>query len=439
MTSGLVLNDRYRLLELLATGGMGEVWRAVDDALAREVAVKLLREELVTDEAARRRFASEARYAAALRHGGIAALFDAREHDGRAYLVMELVEGEPLSRRLARTGGLPVDQVLDLVEQTAAALACAHGAGIVHRDVKPPNLMITGDGTVKITDFGIARGLKAASQTQTGMVMGSAHYISPEQASGRPISPAADLYSLGVVAYECLTGVPPFDGRTPVEIALQHVRDVPPPLPRRVPAGTRDLVAEMLAKDPADRPADAAGVAARARVLAGRPPPPRSPGPAAGFDGGDAPDTLTSGEVTGRRRPVLVYCSVAAGLLLVVAVAVGSVWSGGGSAGLVGDRRTAPPSTGPATDPAPGSARPSPTWYQSPRIIPNRSAGPGRASTPGRSGASPEHRPNRKPKRAGPGVRRPAPGRTGATTTPSTPSPARQSVQGGRLGSEDKV
>jgi serine/threonine-protein kinase len=277
----LVLNDRYRLVERLATGGMGEVWRAADQALAREVAVKLLRHELMSDASACERFRAEGRFAASLRHGGIAQVYDVgtvRDEEigaGRAYLVMELVRGEPLAEIVARAGALPAEAVLDVVVQAGRALAAAHAAGIVHRDIKPANLMVTVDGTVKITDFGIARQLSAASQTQTGMVMGTAYYISPEQASGQGVTPSADLYSLGVVAFECLAGRVPFDAATPVEVALQHVRDAPPPLPEEVPARVRELVGELLAKHPAERPADADEVADRALVIrdaAGLPP-----------------------------------------------------------------------------------------------------------------------------------------------------------------------
>ncbi|MEW2356056.1 protein kinase [Spirillospora sp. NPDC029432] len=265
MSHDLVLNDRYRLVERLATGGMGEVWRAADQALARAVAVKLLRPELVSDASACARFRAEAQFAAALKHDGIAQVYDVGVQDGRSYLVMELVEGEPLAEIIARAGALPPAAVLDLLAQAGRALAAAHDAGIVHRDIKPANLMVTGAGTVKITDFGIARRLRAAvSQTQTGMVMGTAHYISPEQASGQDLTPSADLYSLGVVAYECLTGHVPFDGDTPVAVALRHVREVPAPLPERVPAPVRDLVYELLGKLPGDRPAGADATADRA-------------------------------------------------------------------------------------------------------------------------------------------------------------------------------
>ncbi|MFB4316463.1 serine/threonine-protein kinase [Actinomadura sp. 21ATH] len=268
MSHDLVLNDRYRLVERLATGGMGEVWRAADQALARAVAVKLLRPELVSDASACARFRAEAQFAAALKHDGIAQVYDVGVQDGRSYLVMELVEGEPLAEVIARAGALPPAAVLDLLAQAGRALAAAHDAGIVHRDIKPANLMVTGGGTVKITDFGIARRLRdAVSQTQTGMVMGTAYYISPEQASGQELTPSADLYSLGVVAYECLTGHVPFDGDTPVAVALRHVREAPPALPGRVPAPVRDLVYELLGKLPGDRPGGADATADRALAI----------------------------------------------------------------------------------------------------------------------------------------------------------------------------
>ncbi|MFD0901265.1 serine/threonine-protein kinase, partial [Actinomadura sediminis] len=298
MSAGLVLNDRYRLRERLATGGMGEVWRARDEQLGRDVAVKLLRLELDDDARAHWRFEAEGRFAAALRHDGIAQAFDFGHQHGRTYLVMELVPGEPLDEILARDGGLPLEAVLDLLVQAGRALSAAHDAGIVHRDVKPANLMISPTGTLKLTDFGIARRLAEASQTQTGMVMGTAHYISPEQASAGELTPAADLYSLGVVAYECLVGAPPFDGATPVEVAMKHVRDAPRPLPARVPEPARALIMEMLAKAPEERPPSATAVADRAlRIRAslstGRPL--RTEPPAAGAVPGASRPGATAG------------------------------------------------------------------------------------------------------------------------------------------------
>ncbi|MDL4816763.1 serine/threonine-protein kinase [Actinomadura opuntiae] len=477
MSAGLVLNDRYRLLERLATGGMGEVWRARDESLGRPVAVKLLRLELGADVSARGRFESEARFAAGLAHGGIAQVFDFGEQHGRTFLVMELVPGEPLDEILARDGGLPVEAVLDLLVQAGRALAVAHEAGIVHRDVKPANLMVSPDGTLKITDFGIARRLAAASQTQTGMVMGTAHYISPEQASAGEITTAADLYSLGVVAYECLTGQPPFDGQTPVEVALKHVRDAPPELPTRVPEPARALVMRMLAKHPADRPAGATAVADQALAIrrslstgrrardgrrAERPTvvdplaAPLRTAPAAegaarrspdlpGFDASGAADNLTSGTVTGQRRTALAFTSVAAVLLVVGAVVAGSLWRG--ASGSAHDRRDDAPQAPvtspvggdsvdvPATRPANPSARRTPT--PGPAVTGPHRTHRIRPSTPRNHRASPTHKPTTKPSRATPTAPEPTP--TATTTTPSTPSPDPSPTGSGELSSDHKV
>ncbi|MEV5705836.1 serine/threonine-protein kinase [Actinoallomurus sp. NPDC052274] len=266
MTTPDVLNDRYVLDERLAVGGMGEVWKATDRLLGRPVAVKLLKQQYLDDETFRGRFRAEARFAAALQHSGIAQVFDYGEQDDLAYLVMELVAGETLSQILARDGRLSADATLDLVGQAARALHVAHSAGIIHRDIKPGNLMVTDDGTVKITDFGIARS-GDSSMTQTGMVMGTAQYVSPEQATGKKVTPAADLYSLGVVAYECLAGGPPFVADTPVALALKHVREEPPALPSSVSPAVRGLVSAMLAKHPDDRPRSAAQIAEGAYAI----------------------------------------------------------------------------------------------------------------------------------------------------------------------------
>ncbi|MGP0027902.1 MAG: serine/threonine-protein kinase [Streptosporangiaceae bacterium] len=276
-----LLGGRYRLSGRIAVGGMGEVWRGTDELLDRPVAVKLLSAAHATDEAFRARFRAEARYAASLSHPNIAQVFDYGETSddeetpadlpsGGAYLVMELVPGEPLSALIARQRRLTVQDTLRIISQAADALTAAHEAGIVHRDIKPGNLLVTGDGTTKITDFGIARAMWAAQAshlTQTGMVMGTASYVSPEQATGGTITSASDIYSLGVVAYECLTGTPPFTAETPVAIAVAHMHRPVPPLPDDVPAPVAELVIGMLAKPPEDRPQSARWVADRARQL----------------------------------------------------------------------------------------------------------------------------------------------------------------------------
>ena len=291
VSTGDVLGGRYRLTARIAGGGMGEVWRADDEVLGREVAVKILRREYADDSTFLERFRAEARHTAGLAHDGIAAVYDFGEGDTAAgntgaedtgagdtgsgdtaqaspYLVMEHVPGEPLSALIARDGALSPQRTMDVVGQAALALQAAHDAGVVHRDVKPGNILITPAGHVKITDFGIARATNSVPLTQTGAIMGTAHYISPEQASGSSVTPASDLYSLGIVAYECLTGKRPFAGNTPVSVALAQVRDQPPELPETVPVPVRALVMRLLAKDPANRPPDAGEVSEQALALA---------------------------------------------------------------------------------------------------------------------------------------------------------------------------
>ncbi|MGN9837620.1 serine/threonine-protein kinase [Nonomuraea sp. H19] len=261
------LRNRYLLVSRIATGGMGEVWRARDELLGREVAVKILRSHIHADPTFRERFRNEARITAALADPGVAQVFDYGEENDLAYLVMELVHGEPLSAILSRNGPLGPEVALDVVHQTARALHAAHSAGIIHRDIKPGNLLVTPEGIIKVTDFGIARALEAAPVTQTGTVLGTAQYVSPEQAQGFPLTPATDLYSLGVVAYECLSGRTPFQGDSQVAIALLHLNEQPPPLGVDVPAPVREFVLTLLAKDPAQRPATALEAADRAYVL----------------------------------------------------------------------------------------------------------------------------------------------------------------------------
>ncbi|MGP9695236.1 serine/threonine-protein kinase [Brachybacterium sp. AOP25-B2-12] len=262
--SGLVLEGRYRLDELIATGGMGQVWKGTDQDLDREVAVKVLREEYAGDEGFLKRFRAEARHTAALSHDTIAGLYDYGELDGRAYIVMELVEGRPLSEIIEENiAGLPERRVILVLIDLARALDAAHSKGVVHRDVKPENILVDEDDDwrMKITDFGIARSTDQARLTKTGLVMGTAQYLSPEQAMGKQATSLSDIYALGIVAFEMLTGHRPFTGASQVEIAMAQVKQPAPELPATVNPDLRTLVAMALAKAPANRPRSAAAVA----------------------------------------------------------------------------------------------------------------------------------------------------------------------------------
>jgi hypothetical protein len=348
--SGRLLGGRYRLESVLATGGMGRVWRAEDTRLRRPVAVKVLRKELTGDPAFLTRFRAEAHHAARLAHPAIAAVHDYGETadpgggDPLAYLVMELVPGEPLSGLLERTGRLPLPVALRLVRHTAAGLAAAHEAGVVHRDVKPGNLLVTPDGDVKITDFGIALSAESVSLTRTGQVLGTAHYLSPEQAQGQKATPASDVYALGVVAYECLAGRRPFEGDNSVRVAAMQIRDTPPPLPADVPARVRQVVERAMAKDPAARFADAAALRdALDRLLAA------GAAPTALHDTLVLPVQVASAPVAGAlpggsRRTLLVVGGVAAATLLMV-LALTVLLSGGGGSTPATQRSTGTPGT----------------------------------------------------------------------------------------------
>ncbi|MGX5696033.1 protein kinase domain-containing protein [Agromyces soli] len=266
-SAGLTFGGRYELQSRIAIGGMGEVWQATDLVIGRQVALKILKDEYLGDPGFLERFRAEARHAALVNHEGIANVFDYGEEDGSAYLVMELVPGEALSTILEREHVLSTDKTLDIIAQTAAALQAAHAAGLVHRDIKPGNLLITPDGRVKITDFGIARIADQVPLTATGQVMGTVQYLSPEQASGHPASPTTDIYSLGIVAYECLAGRRPFTGESQVAIAMAQINETPPELPVTVSEPVRNLVYACIAKNPADRPQSAAHLARAATAL----------------------------------------------------------------------------------------------------------------------------------------------------------------------------
>ncbi|MEU0192461.1 protein kinase [Streptomyces afghaniensis] len=255
----MLLAGRYRLDVEIGRGGMGEVWRAYDETLARAVAVKLLLPQ-DTDATAASRFRLEAQTAGRLNHPNLVGVLDFGEYDNRLYLVMELVEGDSLARVLSVSGALPAERVAQLAAQAAAGLAAAHQQGIVHRDVKPANLLLDAGGTLKIGDFGIARFLDdpGAALTATGQIVGTGLYLAPERALGRPAGPASDMYSLGCVLYQLLSGRPPFQADTAVALLHQHLDNAPVP-PRELgvaglPPAFESYLLALLAKQPEDRP-----------------------------------------------------------------------------------------------------------------------------------------------------------------------------------------
>jgi eukaryotic-like serine/threonine-protein kinase len=268
ISPGVTLGGRYRLDERIAGGGMGDVWRGTDEVLGRTVAVKILLPALLDEPGFAERFRGEARTMATINHPGVVDVYDYGSDQQLAFLVMEYVEGDALSRTLSRVGRLTPARTMALVAQAADALQAAHANGIVHRDVKPGNLLVRPNGTLVLTDFGIARSALVGQLTVAGSVLGTASYISPEQASGEVATAASDVYALGVVAYQCLSGHRPFDGATPIEIAMKHVRETPRPLPADIPPSVRAIVDRALAKNPSERWPSASAMAAVARQAA---------------------------------------------------------------------------------------------------------------------------------------------------------------------------
>jgi eukaryotic-like serine/threonine-protein kinase len=255
--------NRYRVIGLLGTGGMARVYRARDELLGREVALKVLSERLSSDRSFVERFRREAQNAAGLNHPNIVALYDYGDEDNRYFIVMELIEGRSLSEVLDEDGALMPERAAEIARDTANGLGRAHEAGIVHRDIKPHNIMITNNGQTKVTDFGIARALGGdaeATMTQTGMVIGTAAYLSPEQAQGNPVDARSDVYSLGCVLHEALTGDAPFSGDTPLSIAYKHVRETPErasAVNSDVPEALDAIVMKAMSKNPDNRYANA--------------------------------------------------------------------------------------------------------------------------------------------------------------------------------------
>jgi eukaryotic-like serine/threonine-protein kinase len=423
MQPGQMLADRYRLDEPIATGGMGEVWRATDGVLGRTVAVKILRSDRSADSSFGARFRAEARTLATLHHPGVVDVYDYGEISSgpsapqMAYLVMAYVDGEPLSHRLTTSGRLSAPATMSIVAQTADALAAAHAAGIVHRDVKPGNVLIDAHGRVILVDFGIAHTADTDGLTGVRDVLGTARYMAPEQATKQPLTPATDVYALGALAYECLAGAPPFPGNDVIAVAMAHVYDEPPALPADVPAATRDVVMTALAKDPASRYPTGAAMATAAR-RAGDPRTAASPAVAM------PPSTATTARfapagpvaATGIARPALpsvlperrsrrgVAAAVAS--LAVVGIAIAVLLA----AFHPGVSRTTQPGQSTST----GTA--------------GASAGPGQSRSPGQSGVNGRTPPSHQSSGAGHAGK---PGATTATTKPPAPVPSTAPPQTG--------
>src|SRR5579884_3261817 len=291
---GDLLAGRYELEELVGAGGMSSVYRAHDRVLERRVALKVLHQHFSDDDEYVQRFLREARTVASLSHPNVVTVIDRGEHEGRQFIVFEYVDGENLKQLIQRRGPAPVATALELGIQIAQALSFAHQHGLVHRDVKPQNVLLNGDGRAKVTDFGIARSLDVQhSVTHTGTVLGTSDYIAPEQAQGRAVDEHTDVYSLGVVLYELLTGHVPFAGENFVAVAMRHINDEAAPLAEArpdVPPRVEAAVRRAMAKDPDDRfptmaafcdelQACLAELQGATQVLPGRAPPPSPPRP----------------------------------------------------------------------------------------------------------------------------------------------------------------
>ncbi|MEU4561021.1 serine/threonine-protein kinase [Actinoplanes sp. NPDC023936] len=349
---GARLGDRYHLRQRLGAGGMGEVWLAVDEVLRRTVAVKAMLPEVARDPDFARRFAAEATAMARVSHPAVASIHDYGSSHGVAYLVMEFVDGESLSQRLAREVRLAPDVTMRLVADVASGLQAVHDQGLVHRDIKPANLLVRRDGTVVITDFGIARHEDASLLTASGAILGTPSYLSPEQVRGEPAGPRSDVYALGLVAYECLAGERPFTGDNPYAVALQRLQSSPRTLAVAVPDPVRAVVARALATDQRERWPSAATLAAAARA-ATTPPAADAAAPAAA----DPPAVPAAGGVTSGnpRRPAL-FAALAAVILALGGIAAWSTLGDGGH-GTTGNAAAAKdPGASPGAGSDPGSA-----------------------------------------------------------------------------------
>src|SRR5574344_290778 len=260
IVKGQKVNDRYQIIKTIGEGGMANVYLAYDTILDRNVAVKVLRGDLATDEKFVRRFQREALSASSLSHPNIVEVYDVGEDNGQYYIVMEYIEGKQLKQLLKKRGKLTVSEVIDIMLQISDGLSVAHDSYIIHRDIKPQNIMIQENGLVKITDFGIAMAMNATQLTQTNSVMGSVHYLPPEQANGKGATLQSDIYSMGILMYELLTGELPYRGDNAVEIALKHLKEPFPSVKEKVPEvpqSVENIIIRATAKNPKNRYEDA--------------------------------------------------------------------------------------------------------------------------------------------------------------------------------------
>jgi eukaryotic-like serine/threonine-protein kinase len=469
-----VLKDRYRLIEPVGEGGMATVYRAHDSLLGRDVAIKVLHPEYERDAPFVQRFVQEAQFAASLgSHPNIVAIFDVGEDNGVHFMVMELVEGRDLKDLIRERAPFTVPEAFSIGRQVASALDFAHRRGLIHRDVKPQNIMVTPDGVAKVTDFGIAYGASATQLTRTGMVIGTVHYFSPEQARGTTVTPASDIYSLGVILYEMLTAHLPFDAENAIGIAMQHIHSEPPSpweFNPELPARAVAVVMRALEKEPERRYRDAAEFAAAlapftstdlgaTTVMAPLPPqdeeattvftPPPAPRPVRQPTGETvvrrpvrAPSAGTSRTVeTGGSSRVWMY--LAGGLILVIAIALASYFAANAVMGNSSPTDTPTPTKTPKPKPtrkptrtprprptattyvyvAPTStytATPFPTWTPTatPRPTPRPTARPTRTPVP----VTPTPKPNPKPTATSAPIMTPTPQPGPAPTETLTPT-----------------
>ncbi len=396
-----VLNGRYRLEELIGEGGMAVVYRAYDLALNRPVAVKILRAQYGSDANFLRRFEREAQAAARLVHPNIVNVYDVGRDDGVHYIVMEYVRGQTLKHLILRHAPFRLEHAAHIVGQVAAALDYAHRQGLVHRDIKPQNILVDDQGVAKVTDFGIAKGLTDVSLTEAGVGMGTVHYVSPEQARGEAATPASDIYALGVVLYEMLTGRLPFDADNPIGLAMQHV-NAPPPPPRQfnpdLPPQVEAIVLRALAKDPAQRYPSAGALAEalahwREQPISVARIPPAGRGTseptrassarrrsARGYGATPPPRALTRGDELGCAT-WLIGSTILIGIVALVFLAFRMV----DLSPLAGEPQPSPTPTdvlAGATTPAPGSVSPVPSPTRAPSPTPSATPSPTPSPTP---------------------------------------------------------